>query len=130
VRSRGAARAEAAYRGLTQGRVRVWLEVGEGPDGRVPPGGEREREREGADWAAGPGEGEAKWLARLDCAVEKKRKGLLGRALQEEGERRGKKEREWASWAGGEEKERGGGEGNGPGQKRKRGRKRKILECI
>jgi hypothetical protein len=67
MRTEGTARVEAACHGRTQGRV--WLKVEEGPDGQGPPGGEGEREREGADWAAGPGEGEVKRLAWLGHAV-------------------------------------------------------------
>jgi hypothetical protein len=45
-------------RGRTQTQSRVWLEVGDDPDMRVPPVSERERRerRGGAGGLAGPGE--------------------------------------------------------------------------
>jgi hypothetical protein len=48
VQARGAGRAAvASCRGRTRARVLAWRDIGEGPGGRVPSGGEGEREREG-----------------------------------------------------------------------------------
>jgi hypothetical protein len=117
VQAWGAARVEAACRGRTRGPARVWLKVGDDPDGRGPPGGEREERgvglgrwarKGGAEQPAGLGhaegkEGEGAGQAGLDRAVErKKKKRLLGRALREEAER-GEKER-----VGRAKRERGG----------------------
>jgi hypothetical protein len=90
VRNEGAAQAGAAScRDRTRGRARVWHKVGDGPDGHGPPGGVGERE---ADWAAGPGEGEAKRLAGLGRMV-KKRKGCWAGPCGRKG-REGEKKKE------------------------------------
>jgi hypothetical protein len=96
-------RAEAApRRGRTRGRARVWLEVGDGPDGWGPLGGGGEGEESAAElgWerggdAVGPcGGGKRKgWMG---CG-EKKRKG-------------GGREEKWA------------------GPKEKKGEKKKIIQ--
>jgi hypothetical protein len=73
----------APHLGHTQDRTRVWLEVGDDPDGRGLPGSEREKgEERGRLDSAG-------WAAR----GEKKKKGRLGWAMWEE-KGRGEKERE------------------------------------
>jgi hypothetical protein len=91
VRAQGIARAEAACSGRTWGRARVLLEVGEGPDGRGPPGGEGEREIGASGWARREG---AMRLGRLGCAgVEKKEKAGWAGPCGRKG-RDGEKERE------------------------------------
>jgi hypothetical protein len=75
MRTEGAARAEAACRGRTQGRARVLLEVGEGPDGWGQSGGEGGREM---GWTGPLGlerERRSGWLGWATRWKKKKKKG-------------------------------------------------------
>jgi hypothetical protein len=108
VRARGAAWAEAASCcGRTRGRARVWLEVGDDPDGWGPPGDEKEKgeERGGAGWAVVPRRRGRRGWAGL-AAWGEKRKRLAGPGLV--GGREGGKKKERVGRLGrGEKKKKG-----------------------